>query len=417
MKKTLLTLGAFILAASIFAGGIDNKTNINSGYLRNPSRNTESKRPEAVLYNIAGTGFMEDGLSFNVGNQFIFKEYTNELNGTEYKDDKSVFFFPDFEAVYKQDNWSAFFGFGIFAGGGTTDYKDGNAGITDTFSNYAQAYSSLKAAAATACFNGAAANHSLEAYSVTMGEVLGGSYVFNDMVSVSVAGRFLHGEQNMSLKSSSIAPLNGGDEVSFDASGVGFGGIFGVNVKNLVDRLYLSVQYQTITKLDFEFDSTKGTLASGFGIEKGESFHNDLPAVLNLGVGYDVLDNLYVSASFNYYFNKQADMQSALNSADLDYDDSWEIGLGADYQLNDKIGLSCGLMYSNQGAKDDVNSTFNPVLDSVVAGCGVEYKVMKELMLTASYMHCRYIGQEYKDAIDLDKNIYLAALGVTFKPF
>ena len=90
MKKILTSVFALSCAAAVFAGGIDNKSNLSTGYLRNPSRATETKRPEAVLYNIAGTSFMEDGLAFNIGNQFIFKEYTNEYSGKEFKDDEDV---------------------------------------------------------------------------------------------------------------------------------------------------------------------------------------------------------------------------------------------------------------------------------------------------------------------------------------
>lgn len=53
---------SFLSAFPLFASGVENKTNMSTGYLRNPSRNSEAKRPEASYYNIAGTAFMEDGL-------------------------------------------------------------------------------------------------------------------------------------------------------------------------------------------------------------------------------------------------------------------------------------------------------------------------------------------------------------------
>lgn len=60
MKKSIALLFAGALVTGFaFAGGIENKTNMSTGYLRNPSRNVEAARPEASFYNIAGTGFME----------------------------------------------------------------------------------------------------------------------------------------------------------------------------------------------------------------------------------------------------------------------------------------------------------------------------------------------------------------------
>ena len=425
MKRILTSILALSCAAGVFAGGIDNKSNLSTGYLRNPSRATETKRPEAVLYNIAGTSFMEDGLAFNIGNQFIFKEYTNEYNSKEYKDDEDVFFFPDFEAVWKKDRLAIFAGFGVFAGGGSLDYTDGT-GVTflalygNLVENFLKKGLDVQTAKTTAAQE--ASKHSLEAYSVTMGEMLGLSYNVTENISLSAAGRFLHSDSDMKLKfSSSVLSLgNGGNTVEYDASGYGFGGIFGVNAKDLVPGLILSLQYQTITKMDIEFDSVTGNLANGFGIIEGEKYKNDLPAVLTAGAGYNLLGCLDLSLTFNYYFNKQATMENPLGGTKLKYDDSWEVGLGCDWQINDKIGVSAGTMYSKQGFKSDVNSAFSPVLDSVVVGCGAEYKVAKQVMLTAAYLHCFYFDEEYKvsgQTLDLGKNIDMLSVGLTVKPF
>ena len=113
-------------------------------------------------------------------------------------------------------------------------------------------------------------------------------------------------------------------------------------------------------------------------------------------------------------------MENPLGGTKLKYDDSWEVGLGCDWQINDKIGVSAGTMYSKQGFKSDVNSAFSPVLDSVVVGCGAEYKVAKQVMLTAAYLHCFYFDEEYKvngQTLDLGKNIDMLSVGLTVKPF
>ena len=81
MKKLIAsTIFAAISASFIFASGVENKTNLSTGYLRNPSRNTENERPEAAFYNIAGTAFLKEGLWIGGGNQFVFKEYSNKLD-------------------------------------------------------------------------------------------------------------------------------------------------------------------------------------------------------------------------------------------------------------------------------------------------------------------------------------------------
>ncbi|QTQ16579.1 hypothetical protein [Treponema parvum] len=62
---------------------------------------------------------MEEGLHLGIGDQFIFKKYTNELkdNGKEYSDDKNIFFFPDHSELPNSKDNSALFSWFITAGG------------------------------------------------------------------------------------------------------------------------------------------------------------------------------------------------------------------------------------------------------------------------------------------------------------
>ncbi|MDR1625394.1 MAG: hypothetical protein LBT33_02545, partial [Spirochaetia bacterium] len=129
MKKFLFLLLAVCLLApaGLFANGTENNYNMDAGFLRNPSKNTETKSLNAIFYNPAGTAFMADGLYLGAGNQFVLKEYSHEIGGTTYKADTTTFLYPNAELLYKKDNFAFFSAFGVFAGGGTLEYKDGSA--------------------------------------------------------------------------------------------------------------------------------------------------------------------------------------------------------------------------------------------------------------------------------------------------
>ena len=434
MKKIAL-LACIASFGFAFAGGVDNKTNLNQGYMRNPSRNTETLRPEAVLYNIGGTAFMNDGLYFELGNQFVLKNYSDKLDGQKFEDDENVYFYPNAEVVYKKNNWAAFFGFGVFGGGGTLDYSDGTGlttlALQSGFANKLKANLPLLIASGACTLQTASsyiasasakmAAHSLEVYSVQLGEILGASYKINDMISVAAAGRFMHGEQNITLKCDGLQSVNGGSsKIGYESNGYGFGGIFGVHIKPW-NTLDVGIQYQTITKLKYKYDDLTGAYASSFlNADEGDNFKNDLPAVLNLGVGYTFFDKLNASMSFNYYFNKQATIESPIDRSEYDYDDSWEIALGADYRLNEQLSFGTGFSYGKQGAKSDVNNVFSPVLDNFVIGAGVEYSPVKLVTVSGSAMYCKYFSEDYKKAgytMELSKNVVMLALGVTVKPF
>lgn len=398
-KRTQFVAASAILmlgAATLSAGSIDAKSNLSTGYLRNPSRNTEDSRPEAALYNLAGTGFLKQKFSAEVGNQFVFKEYSHKasdaatqsvIGASTYKDEKPVILYPNVDMVYRFGDFAASASFHIAAGGGSLDYKKGSGMIK-------------------ALLGGAA--HELEVTSVTYGETVGLAYNWNDTLSVAAGIRFLEATQSMTLT------INGLNGASYDAFGWGVGGIFGVHYKP-IGKLDLSLQYKTITKMRMKFTDVEGAALS---IQEGDKFDNDLPSELNTGIGYQLLDNLYLSTSFNYYFNSHADVSSAFSpDKDIDWNDSWEISCGADWQLSPKVLLSAGTLYSKQGSKDDVNNVLSPVLDSLSFAAGVEYQVMDQLAVTYGAMYTLYKETDYTASsmtFELDKTVFQMALSATY---
>lgn len=499
MKKIILTAAVLSFGAQIFAGGVENKTNMSTGYLRNPSRNTECERPEAAFYNIAGTSFLDNGLYIEAGNQFIFKEYGNELDtGNKYasygvkdfysNDETTVAFYPDFDIVYKKDRWSIFLTFGVYAGGGALTYSEGTSAtslmflnganqlgaeatkyglaanmissaisayenaVTNTFAGnesaalaYIQAdpdsdlakaygvktkygsnlsgYNAKKTAyeyAAGASLK-MAQNHSLDVTSLTLGGQLGASYLVMPWLALSAAYRYTYGTQKMILECNDITfkLINGGNKISYDANGFGQSMVFGIHAKPPVaPNLDLSLQYQTLSRIDYDVENVKGNVAQFYNITNDSKFRTDLPAVLNIGAGYRVIDPLYLSLSFNYYFNDFAHQDSILS--ETDYDNSWEIAFGTEYKINKYVGVSAGCAYSNQGVTDESNSTFNPVLDSFVAGGGVEIHPIEKLTVTLSGLYTNYFdANQYLSGNKtvLSKDITMFSLGVTFKPF
>lgn len=479
MKKLIAsTIFAAISASFIFASGVENKTNLSTGYLRNPSRNTENERPEAAFYNIAGTAFLKEGLWIGGGNQFVFKEYSNKLDTNnsysalgiedyEATDDTNVYLYPDLNAVYKKGRWSIFSNFGVYAGGGSLSYENGTSATSLLFLGGASklqkeaAEAGLAASAAqTLLAQGDAAvyqatqltstqltkyagewakdakakgkaasaslamakEHSLDVTSITYGIQLGAAYLVTDWLSLSAAYRYTIGTQDMTLKCNNtiFKSINGSNKISYDAVGYGQSMVFGIHAKPpVVPKLDLSLQYQTLSRIEYNVDNVKGDIAQYYDITNDKNFRTDLPAVLNLGAGYHVLDNLYVSTSFNYYFNDFAHQDSILS--ETDYDNSWEVALGVDYRFCKYVGASIGASYGNQGTTDTSNSSFNPVLDNVVIGGGFEIYPTDKLTVSLSCLYANYFDTDYylgskSDSTKtvLSKDVINAGIGITY---
>ncbi|MBQ7158314.1 MAG: hypothetical protein IJS09_02665 [Treponema sp.] len=419
MKKILATGLSLLCAGFVFAGGIENKTNMSTGYLRNPSRNTEHKRPEAAFYNIAGTAFMKDGLYIEAGNQFIIKEYKNTFNdfrltgvldGKSYNDETFVYLYPNADIVFKHDKWAAFANFGIYAGGGKLEYSEGTSATSLGFLGRAQTSTDpTQAKTLKALMN----NHSLTVTSITYGWQVGGAFAPADFIALACAFRLTYGTQELELA------MPGTQTAGYNASAIGISGVFGVHAKP-IDKLDVSAQFAWRSKMNYEVKDLKNAaIAAGFGITEGKTFRTDLSPVLNAGVGYQVLDPLYISTSFNFYFNNLATMNSVLSQTDNDFDPSFEIALGGDYDITKMITASMGVAYGKQGVTTSANNVFNPVLDSFQVGAGVEVRPIENLAITGGATWVKYFEKDYSFStynVTLSKPILLMfSLGATYR--
>ncbi len=423
MKRVLTALLMLLAAASLFAGGIENKNNMSAGYLRNPSKNTETKKPDAVFYNPAGTAFMEEGLYLELGNQFLFKDYTHDASDLtgfdEYSSVDPVLLYPSGEIVWNGGNFALFGGFGVAAGGGAAEYADGSITTVGALLGFKAVAGPLAGLVET--------DSSLDLTAIIFGETVGASYAINDMVSVSAALRLIQGKITMKgeldeepdpLLSSYID-----DQTLLDseATANGFGFVFGLHLKP-VEKLDLALQYQTKVSLEYEYDKLEAVpfLLASLKMEEGDTYDKDLPAMLGAGVGYQLLDSLYTSLSFNYYFNKAAAFETGTMGNENEYNDSWEIGAGAEYTLNEMIALSGGVLYSKQGFKDDENSAEVPVLDSVTIGAGAGLTFIEDLMIDIGIFKPIYFDADYESSagdITLSKKLFLVGISASYKLF
>lgn len=413
MKKIISTaLLACIASGALFASGVENKTNMSTGYLRNPSRNTETQRPEASYYNVAGTAFMTDGLFIEAGNQFVIKEYGNKLNlgvpTIDYysNDETTVYLYPDADFVYKRNNLAIFGNFGVYAGGGSLNYTEGTSATSLLFMKTSNEYKD-KAAKETnpalqAKYAGASkalsaiakeGGHELHVTSITYGGQLGVAYKFIEKLSFAAGLRYVHGTQSMEISSDYFWALgNFSNKIKYEANGYTVSGVFGIHFKP-VEIVDLAVQYQSKSSVKYEVKNVSGALASGFGITNGKTFHTDLPAALNIGAGVQVAKPVYLSASFNYYFNNFADQNSILG--ETDYTNSWEVAAGADIRFCKFASFSLGAQYGKQGITDDSNSSFNPVLDSFCVGTGFEIFPTENFTVTLGALFATYFDADY----------------------
>jgi hypothetical protein len=177
----------------------------------------------------------------------------------------------------------------------------------------------------------------------------------------------------------------------------GFGGVIAMNVSS-VDRLDLSVRYETAVKLNFKTTQNH----DDFGLTTdGATNRRDLPAVFAFGASYEMTSDLKTYADFNYYFQQNADWgkSSVLTNEEPMSElagNAAMYAIGFEYKANHKLTASMGggytkMSFGNISGYYTNLGTFEVVQnDNYNINTGFAYKVCSTVTVNAGYMHTFY---------------------------
>ncbi|MFK4785413.1 OmpP1/FadL family transporter [Fusobacterium sp. MFO224] len=417
MKKSLVLLSV-LASINAYAGSIDYLAEQDSEYFAHPSM-IGKIGTSAAFYNPAGTAFMEDGTYFKINSQTVFKKYKMETNyptidkcGVHESDHPSALV-PAIQFVLKEGDRSYFVHAGVAAGGGALKY---DGGLT--------AFEVIGEAIEVAAKKGAFGNfpNSTVTY-LDSPQAIGSSYYINtnfgmaqkinSKFSVGGAIRLIYATRdldctaNYDLSLPGTSKTNQNVQVKLDAErkAYGVGGVIGFDYKP-TDKLNIGFKYES--EIELYFKSKKGrdglTVKSDIypdvitsGIKENllnekvisewlDKERRNLPAVIALGLAYDLNDKVTLLASGNYYFIKEANRDGAYDN----YDNGYELSAGIDYKLNDKITLMAGYQYTDTGANKNTYKDTDFALDADLYGVGIKYSPRENRAYTLTYSYVDY---------------------------
>ncbi|MDM8556160.1 outer membrane protein transport protein [Desulfococcaceae bacterium HSG7] len=438
MKKlvTILIIGGIVLAGAnaLWAGGADNKTNWSSEYVGMLNRNAATDSADIAMYNPAGVSFMEDGLYTNVSAHYIAKDYNNKINGTEFDQDEPSTV-PGLFAVYKKKNLAGFFGASNVIGGGEVDFSKGNATTNLVgFSILSRANGALAAAGApSSLYYTGISSQKLKAEQTGPGFNLGASYKFNDMVSLALALRYVTTTREMSghitvSPGMTVPGVNNPltANVKFEEEADGWGGVIGLNISPN-DSWQIGMRYDS--RVDIDFDQTVKTDDMGvlpsLGIVHNGTRTRNLPAILALGVSYNINPKFRLESDLTVYLNDDADFEDIPGTPrdESAVDTGYDLGIGMAYDINDAIMATAGYLYTDTGVDNAKDMTPElPELDAHTIGAGVTWKAMPQFNLNFSVGHVFYesasfVSQTTGAQIEYEKDITFIGLGLQYKFF
>ncbi len=430
MKKLsiILCLIGFVLltASPLLAGGVDNRSNFSGEYVRTVNRNAATDSLDAIVYNPAGVMSMENGKHANFSLHYVFKDYSNTVDGVKFEQD-SPSQIPALFGLFKRDKWAGFLAFTIPAGGGEVEYESGNA----TTRIGATGLVNMINAGAGAAVYGPIAEEKLKAESYYYAITAGGAYKINDIFSLSLAGRYIMADKKINA-TFQVLPTALGTTVGapartavldYEDEAKGLGAILGLNV-NYKPFLF-TLKYETETNLKFKYDvntdSVTGLpagLGAATGVVNAREHSRNLPAVLALGAAYRINTAWRMDINYTYYFQENANWGGAENNVD----NGWETGIAVEYMLRPNLKLTAGYLYTKTGMDARYALKEAPELDANTIGAGFVYKWNENLKIDCGIGLADYKGSSYTDissgtplVIGLEKDVIMLSAGVEYR--
>ncbi len=199
------------------------------------------------------------------------------------------------------------------------------------------------------------------------------------------------------------------EDVEVEQTGSGITPIIGVNISPN-DKLNIGLKYEFMTKLELENNTTKDfiigyNVATGNTIgmfPDGEINRNDMPALLTVGVDYQMSDKFLVSTGMHYYFDKSANygykdaLGNEIKNSDVFDNNYWEWALGLEYNISDKMLISAGYLRAQSGLKDEYQTDLNYKISSNSFGLGGAYSITPKIDLNLAVAYTFYV-EDSKD--------------------
>lgn len=212
--------------------------------------------------------------------------------------------------------------------------------------------------------------------------------------------------------------------VDAEKSGMGYTPIISVNFSPS-DNLNIAVKYEFQTKLLL---TTKVNDNKSGGIfTDGGTTIADMPAMLAAGIEYKPMKKLLVSASMNYYFDKNVDYDgSDLLSVNMIDKNFQEYALGLEYSLTKKLRVSGGWLGTYTGVNSNYQNDQNYSLNtnSIGAGFGFHINKMIDLNLGGQYTFYKEGAKSFTHMLGTNsipvsetynKTTWVVAIGLDFK--
>ena len=126
--------------------------------------------------------------------------------------------------------------------------------------------------------------------------------------------------------------------------------------------------------------------------QDGVKTRYDMPSLLSVAVGYEFTKKLRAAVEYHFYDDKNAKMSG--NRQETLSHGTHEILAGVEYDINDKFTVSCGGQRTDYGLTDEYQQNTSFACDSYSVGLGGAWNVNDKIRLNVSYFTSIYSDYE-----------------------
>ena len=422
-KYLILAVLAMASATVVRAGGLMTNTNYHIAFDRMMARGA-SMEIDAAYSNPAGLAWTKEGLQLSLNFQKPWQNRDIQLGDTKYEGVASAPIVPALFASYKKDKWAVSSMIGIVGSGGFVKYDDGvpmfnvllqsmlaannimpNQYTLDSEMKGKQyiyggqlnfTYKLLDCLSAAVgvranYYDGYYRGHVVAKDHPQLGEVAKllldvdqKGWGFTPMVSVN----YHQGPLTLTARYEFRTKVNPKNDTNVLDAGLGTATIAALMAADPAGAQAKLTALQT----------QLGGYTAPY--QDGVRTRYDMPALLSVAAGYEFTPKFRATLEYHFFDDKNAKMAND-RQEELTHG-THEILAGVEYDINDKFTVSCGGQRTDYGLSDGYQQNTSFACDSYSIGLGGAWNINEKIRLNAGYFISIYSDYEKQASYGLE---------------
>lgn len=256
------------------------------------------------------------------------------------------------------------------------------------------------------------------AATLTMAQVVGGGFIsqaqadalkaglknpanFDNLTVAQVQGTYYATANGVMALKPEVADR----QLDTKQSGWGITPIIGFNFN--YDKLNVGIKYEHKASLNLENKTVDGKDAGQAAYKHGVNTAHDIPALLSIGLSYNILPSLTANVGYHHFFDSSAKMADVndpnnpgqkIGKHNFTGNGTNEYSAGLEYKLNKMFLVSAGGQLTNYGVKDAFQSDMSFSVNSFAIGFGGAANVSENVQINIGYFWSDY--SDYTKKVD-----------------